>query len=175
MPEQIKAEIIKLLPRLRKFAIGLTGSPDRGEELVQETCLKAITNAHQWQRGTRLDSWMFRIAKNQWIDTLRAGRRFDDAAPIDEMALPDNESLENSAFSRHHHFAVRAAVANLPPEQRAVVALVCIEGCSYREAADILETPIGTVMSRLARARRSLHQTLYGEDETSEEEISRHA
>lgn len=173
MAETIKKEMIAMLPRLKRFAFALTGCQDRGEELVQEACLKAIARLDQWERGTRLDRWMFRIAQNQWIDTIRANRRFQDAGPVDDMALPDLDSVGNSAFSHNHHRAIRAAVADLPPEQSAIIALVCIDGRSYREAADILDMPIGTVMSRLARARKSLHQTLYG-DETHEEEAASH-
>ncbi|MBC8050350.1 MAG: RNA polymerase sigma factor [Chitinophagales bacterium] len=174
MTEAIKKEIIAILPKLRRFAFALTGCSDRGEELVQQTCLKALDRINQWERGTRLDRWMFRIAQNQWIDTIRASRRFQNAGPIEDLALPDLSSAGNSAFSHHHHRAIQTAVAGLPDEQRAVVALICVEGCSYREAADILDAPIGTVMSRLSRARKNLHKSLYGDDEIYEEEVRRH-
>lgn len=167
MADDIRDLIIEMLPRLRRFAFALTGSQDRGEDLVQETCLKALARADQWQSGTRLDSWMFRIAQNQWIDTLRRGARYADTTP-EELALADEASLGNTAASRHEQHAVRVAVAALPPDQRVAVALVCIDGLSYREAAETLDIPIGTVMSRLARARKSLHKTLYGEDAASE-------
>ncbi len=169
MAEHVKERIVAYLPRLRRFAFALTGCPDRGEDLLQETCAKAIANAGQWQAGTRLDSWLFRIAQNHWIDTLRASRAAHEGVPIEDMPLPDQDSAGNSAFAQHHHRAIRSAVSALPPDQRAVVALVCIEGFAYREAAEILDLPIGTVMSRLARARKSLHQRLYGDEDAAED------
>lgn len=175
MAEDVRKRIVTHLPKLRRFALALTGCPDRGEDLLQETCLKAIARADQWREGTRLDSWLYRIAQNQWIDTLRSGRAMQDAVPIDETPIADGESVGNSAFSRHHQRAIREAVSALPPDQRAVVALVCVEGLAYREAAEVLDLPIGTVMSRLARARKSLHQTLYGDDETAGAGSNTHA
>jgi RNA polymerase sigma-70 factor (ECF subfamily) len=175
LSESMKEEIVRLLPRLRRFALALTGCPDLGEELTQETCLKALAKSSQWRPGTRLDSWLFRIAQNGWIDGWRARRRFGEAEALDEQPLADATSAELSAFSRHRDLAVRRAVAALPPEQRAVVALVCVEGYAYREAAEILAIPIGTVMSRLARARQTLHEALYGRDEDWAQEKKSHA
>jgi RNA polymerase sigma-70 factor, ECF subfamily len=160
----VKAKIVEELPKLRKFALALTGCPDRGEELSQETCAKALARAHQWREGTRLDSWLYRIAQNHWIDTMRSSHHRRAVVPIDDVPIADDASATNSAFSQHQHHAIREAVAALPEDQRVVVALVCIQGCAYREAADILEIPVGTVMSRLARARKSLHRKLYGDD-----------
>jgi RNA polymerase sigma-70 factor (ECF subfamily) len=160
---EFREQMIAMLPRLRKFAFALTGS----EDLVQETCVKALGRAHQWQPGTQLDSWLYRIAQNQWIDTIRAGRRYA-VTPPDEASLPDERSANLSAAANHEHRSIRLAVGELPPEQRAVVALVCINGCSYRETSDILEIPIGTVMSRLARARKALHDTLYSGETVAE-------
>ncbi len=171
MTDDVRDRMIEMLPRLRRFAFALTGCQDRGEDLVQETCVKALGRADQWQPGTRFDSWMFRIAKNQWIDTLRLGARYS-GIPLEKLPVVDAASAHNSAAVRHEHHAVRAAVNALPPEQRAIVALVCIDGFSYREAAETLAVPIGTVMSRLARARKSLDLSLYGEEPASETHVS---
>lgn len=174
MPEDIRDRIIPLLPRLRRFAFTLTGCQDRGEDLVQETCVKAIARAAQWQAGTRLDSWLFRIAQNHWIDTVRAAAPMQDAVNLDDVSVVDL-GANHSADTRHHLHAVRVAVSALPAEQRAVVALVCVEGFAYREAAEILDLPIGTVMSRLARARKALHRTLYGDEDITQREVSANA
>lgn len=157
MSDDIRAEIAALVPRLRRFAYALSGNRDEGDDLVQTACLKALSRLDQYQRGTRLDSWMFRIIQTTHIDALR--RRKRQASPV-EPELLERQSDEGREADRHEHRLLlartRAAIAELPEDQRAVMALVAIEGYSYREAAEILETPIGTVMSRLARARARL-------------------
>ncbi len=92
---------------------------------------------------------------------MRAGAKFAGTPP-DEENIPDNGSQSMSAADRHEHYAVRRAVSELPSDQRVLIALICISGYGYREASEILGIPIGTVMSRLARARRTLHAALYG-------------
>lgn len=174
MANDIKDRIVAFLPRLRRFAFTLTGCPDRAEDLLQDTCVKAIARSDQWQDGTRLDSWLFRIAQNHWIDTVRAAEPLKGAVALDDLSLPDNRTI-HSAGARHHHYALRAAVGALPPEQRTVIALVCVEGFSYSEAAEILELPVGTVMSRLSRGRKALHSRLYGDDDSTQEEVPAHA
>ncbi len=171
MTIDIRDEIIAALPRLRKFAFALTGCPDRAEDLVQDTCVRALDRAHQWQAGTRMDSWLYRIAQNRWIDMMRS-RANKSEARLDEAQLPDERSASVSPAGRHEHNAVRRSVAALPAEQRAIVALVCVNGCSYREASEILDIPIGTVMSRLARARKTIHRDLYGEEAEPERSAS---
>ena len=157
MSDDIRAEIAALVPRLRRFAYALSGNRDEGDDLVQQACLKALSRLDQYQRGTRLDSWMFRIIQTTHIDALR--RRKRQASPV-EPELLERQSDEGREADRQEHRLLlartRAAIAELPEEQRAVMALVAIEGYSYREAAEILETPVGTVMSRLARARARL-------------------
>jgi RNA polymerase sigma-70 factor (ECF subfamily) len=153
-----------MLPRLRRFALGLTGSIDEGDDVVQSACERALARAHQWQPGTRLDSWMYRIVQNAWIDRCRAGRYRE--APVDDEILAQAEGgdLASEIESRSSLAAVRRLVAALPEEQRTVLMLVTVEGLSYKEAAAVLEVPIGTVMSRLARARLTLGKALNGED-----------
>jgi len=164
MDPAIQAELVALLPRLRRFARGLAGVPDQADDLVQAACERAIARIHQWTPGTRLDSWMFRIIQTIWLDQTRAQRvrtgegRIDAGSPIVEAELSFDGAREMETQLTHD--AVRRAMARLPADQRAVVMLVCVEGQSYKEAADTLAVPIGTVMSRLSRARGALARQL---------------
>ena len=163
MTDEFRTRMVELLPRLRRFAVALTGDLDQGDDLVQETCMRALSRVDQWQPGTRLDSWMYRIAQNLWLDRMRAKRVRGvqvDVEAADLLASPNGRSVVESRLTLQ---AVAAAMEHLPDEQRALIALVCIDGLSYKEAAEITQTPIGTVMSRLARARRELHARLEGE------------
>jgi RNA polymerase sigma-70 factor (ECF subfamily) len=149
-----------IVPRLRRFAYGLTGSIDAGDDLVQSTCERALSRLHLWQPGTRLDSWMYRIMQNLWIDELRSGRRREIATDSDELDAMVGGDAEREVGVRLDLAAVRRHIAGLPPDQRAVLLLVSVDGLSYKEAAAVLEVPIGTVMSRLARARLALARAL---------------
>ncbi len=160
MPQDVTSELVALLPRLRRFAVGLTGSRDEADELVQGACERALSRLHQWQPGTRLDSWLYRITQSMWIDELRRRRTRGPSVSTDAL-----ESLASS--DGRHESEVRltleqalAAVGRLPYEQRVVILLVCVEGLSYREVAEVLEIELGTVTSRLARARQKLRELL---------------
>jgi len=157
--DQVRHQMVQLLPRLRRFAIALTGSAADGDDLVQDTLERALKNLHAWEPGTRLDSWMFRIAKNRFIDNRRAASRRKtvalDAAEQD-AALDGERVLQSQLAFRDTAKALQA----LPAEQRQAVALVLVDGLSYREAADILEIPIGTLTSRISRAREALMAAL---------------
>lgn len=161
MSQQVKAEMVSLLPRLRRFAYGLTGSLDDGDDLTQAACEKALRSLDRFTPGTRLDSWMYRIAQNLWIDRRRSqqAQREQSLAPADMEALAVADAARE--MDRRLDLAdVRREVALLSDDQRAVLLLVSVEGCGYRQAAEILEIPIGTVMSRLARARLALGRAL---------------
>ncbi len=155
-----RAQIVSLLPRLRRFARGLTSDRHLADDLVQSACLKALERWHQWQPGTSLASWLFRIVQNTWIDEFRARAR--QPVDEDEDALLDLPGDDGRAIveRRSELRAVRRAIADLPEDQRAVLMLVTVDGLSYQEAADALGIPMGTVMSRLARARVRLTDTL---------------
>ena len=155
--QPLKAEIAALLPRLRRFARTLTNAQrDDADDLVQLAVEKALTRLSQWQPGTRVDSWMFRIMQNAWIDEIRSRQRRAETA-LDEDGLEALAPVEPGRLAEQ--LALRRAIASLGEEQRAVVGLVLVEGLSYAEAAEVLGWPIGTVTSRLARAREQL-QTL---------------
>jgi RNA polymerase sigma-70 factor (ECF subfamily) len=155
--------MVALLPRLRRFAYALTGSLDEGDDVVQSACERALSRLHQWQPGTRLDSWMFRIVQTTWIDRVRARRvRAEDADPL----LLERQPANDHGPEVEHRLLLartRAAMAHLPEDQRSVLALVSVDGLSYREAAEALGVPIGTVMSRLARGRARLYKLVHGE------------
>ena len=167
MREQVRLELVSLVPRLRRFGYALTGSIDDGDDLVQSACERALTRLDQFAPGTRLDSWMFRIMQNLWTDHKRSPRprREISAQPADLETLVVGDA-EREIEGRLFLAEVRRAVAELPAEQRSVLAVVCVEGLSYREAAAVLDIPIGTVMSRLSRARLAVGQAL-GEGTTA--------
>lgn len=166
MDKRTKAEMIALLPRLRRFARGLTGSEEEADDLVQAACERAIQRIGQWQPGTRLDSWMFRIMQNLWIDAIRMGKlRGSHLSIVDpESQQAPGMDGEQATMNRLTLEAVRRGVQRLPPDQRSVLLLVCVEGSSYKEAADTLGIPVGTVMSRLSRARLALNRMVGGPD-----------
>lgn len=148
-------QLIAVLPRLRRFARGLAGSAVEADDLVQAACERALARRHQFQEGTRFDSWMFRIVQTIWIDQIRAREvRKEDGELIDGRHGSDEPVRR--AEARLALDEVRRAVQRLPPDQRAALLLVTVEGLSYREAATVAGVPIGTIMSRLARARAAL-------------------
>ena len=160
----LKRELSSLLPRLRRFALGLCTSRDDADDLVQIALERALVRLDTFQPGTRLDSWMFRIIRNARIDQVRQERVRPAQYSLDEG--------ENGSYLPHVPSGIESAVAletvlesmrNLSDDHREIITLVCIEGMRYREAADILGVSLGTVMSRLARARINLLRQL-GDD-----------
>jgi RNA polymerase sigma-70 factor (ECF subfamily) len=157
MTEGIRREMVALLPRLRRFAYAVSGSLDEADDLVQEGCERALSRLDQFEAGSRLDSWMFRIIQNVWIDRRRAHvRRSTDNDMEALAAVPHDARIIEQTEARSTLSIVRREVARLPDEQRLVLSLIVVDGLTYQEAASILEIPIGTVMSRLARARKRL-------------------
>lgn len=158
--DSFQTEMLTLLPRLRRMARVLAWEPADADDLTQLTVERALLRRDQWRPGTRLDSWMFRIMRNAWIDEARSRQRHGRVlAPPEAGALaadPGAPSLE----ARLEATAVERALGALPEDQRVAVALVLIEGLSYQEAADSLEVPIGTLTSRLARGRATLQTAL---------------
>jgi RNA polymerase sigma-70 factor (ECF subfamily) len=146
-------EITSLLPRLRRFARTVTRNPEDADDLVQIALERAISRQAQWQEGTRLDSWIFTIMRNAWIDEVRARtRRAEILAPEEEGEHVGIDTMGNHIEA----LAVQNAMEQLNDEQRMAVALVLVEGMPYKEAAEVLGIPIGTLTSRLARGRETL-------------------
>ncbi|MBV8033611.1 RNA polymerase sigma factor [Roseateles sp.] len=163
MPDSLpslRQEIAALLPRLRRFGRTLAHSREDADDLVQVAIEKALTHTDRWTPGTRLDSWMFRIMQNAWIDELRARERRGQTLLPEEAGVDVGDGAATG--SQLDAILVRKAVARLSDEHRSIVGLVLIEGQSYQEAAETLGLPVGTVTSRLARAREAL-QALLGE------------
>jgi RNA polymerase sigma-70 factor, ECF subfamily len=157
--------MIAFLPRLSRFAYSLTGNAEQRDDLVQDTCLRAWARRDQWQAGTRLESWMFRIAQNLWRDRLRTEKFRGEHVDIETVDLDTGGSaLHTDGLSEAETRLALADVVRglmqLPAEHRVVIALVCVENLTYQEAADVLELPVGTIMSRLARARLALHDAI---------------
>jgi RNA polymerase sigma-70 factor, ECF subfamily len=147
-----------LYPRLWRYCLALTGARDHAQDLAQTACLRAIEKAHLFETGTRLDFWLFRLTQRVWLNELRARvvRQQGGLVPIDDVELPDAApDPEMNIFARQ----VFSQVMGLPEAQRTAVILVYVEGLSYKEASDVMEVPIGTIMSRLAAARQKITDT----------------
>jgi RNA polymerase sigma-70 factor (ECF subfamily) len=156
----IEQQLVGLLPRLRRFAIGLSASVDEGDDLTQAACLRALERYEQWEPGTRLDSWVFRIIHTIWLDRRKsAAVRLVDTNS-DALLQKAGPSIIELIEAREELRIAWQAISALPAEQREVLLLVTVEGLSYQEAADVLEIPIGTVMSRLARGRISVAKSI---------------
>ena len=146
-----------LLPRLRRFARALTRHPQDADDLVQLAVERALTRSTQWRPDSSLTNWMLAIVRNAWIDETRARHRRD------AVLVPENEAVEvgDTGTDRDiEWWSIQSALGRLPEEQRLAVALVLVEGLSYREAAQVMEVPIGTLTSRLARGRVALQSIL---------------
>lgn len=158
--EQWRDEIVALLPRLRRFAYALTSSAVDADDLLQATVEKALLKYEHFEQGTDLDKWMFRMCKNLWIDEWRSRRvRGPSVDPQDLISEPSFDG-EQHQVDRLSMSEVTRAMNELKEEQKMVLALVAIEGYSYKEVSKMLDLPIGTVMSRLARARKALEEKL---------------
>jgi len=155
-PLSFEDELTTLLPRLRRFAHALARDGSDADDLAQATIERALRSKAQWQPGTSLHGWCCRIMRNLWIDTARSrGRRAAYEAPEEageQVGSDPRAAIEASVDLKR----IMAAMSRLPDEQREVVALILIEGFGYREAAEMLDLPIGTVSSRLVRGRNAL-------------------
>lgn len=153
--DHIKSELTGLLPRLQRYARNLSFSDVDADELVQSTCLRVLEKHHQFQPGTNFDRWAFTVmssVRNNHLRSLRPQESLSD----NEDTLPDTANTETTTY----HSQVLGMVQNLGMAHKQVMLLVYVEGFSYQETADILNVPIGTVMSRIARARTKLAKHL---------------
>lgn len=145
----LQQDLVALLPRLRRFARALTRDRSDADDLVQLSMERALRRAHQFRPGLKLENWVFGIMKHAWIDELRAGKR--------RSAVILNEPADVAGTSEPETvIALREAFELLPQDQRLAVALVLVEGLSYRDAAEVAGVPEGTLTSRVARGRAVL-------------------
>jgi RNA polymerase sigma-70 factor (ECF subfamily) len=161
MPLDIAELLVALLPRLRRYALVLARADDVADDLVQAACERALATERGPADGAPFDAWMFRIVRNLWIDRGRRqqteGVQVEIDDHLEELGAADSAAdTADITDTRRTLARVRGAIDALPDDQRELLLLVCGEGMTYREAADVLGVPIGTVMSRLARGRARL-------------------
>lgn len=156
-------QLIELIPRMRRFATGLSGSSAWGDDLVQTACERLLLRKDSLKADTRLDSWMYQVIRNLHIDGIRAqsvrDRNAEEVKQVADLRLVSTDPMDN-----HMRLSeVQEAMQQLSEEHRSALMLICVEGLSYKEAAEVLQVPMGTVTSRLVRARKALVDTLGGE------------
>jgi len=169
--KNIQEIIVEILPRLRRYAIALTKSQVDADDLVQETCWRALSKADQWDPSQELGRWVFGIAHNAWVSEIRKRkvRTGTGAVPSEDSCGAFSESLiakENADDVASLNDVLRV-VLSLPEAQSVTLLLVAAEGFTYREVADHLNIPVGTVMSRISKARQEVKRLLQ-ESNTSE-------
>jgi RNA polymerase sigma-70 factor (ECF subfamily) len=159
--DDLRAGLLAVLPKLRRFALSLTGTSADADDLVQNACEKVLRHGSQLRDRTRIDAWMYGIMRNVWVDETRSRRvrRSEHLDSVPEMAGQDGTATTEGKLGLAE---VRRALARLPEEQRSILMLVCVDGLSYHESADVLGVPLGTVMSRLSRGRQALNEILNG-------------
>lgn len=159
MADDIRRALTAVLPRLRRFGLALTGSAADTDDLVQNTCERALRHADQLRELARLDAWLYGIMRNLWFDEMRHRkvRRHDEIEAASDVIGEDGQATADGRITLE---VVRRAMSQLPADQRVVLMLVCVDGLSYKEAAEVLGIPVGTIMSRLSRARQDLHARL---------------
>ena len=154
----------KEIPRLRRYAGALTRDSNRADDLVQDTLMRGIAKAHLWQAGTDIRAWLFTIMHNQYVNNIRRAMREEATVDVDQVAATLAATTDPTASRQLSELDV--ALGHLSKGQREVVLLVGLEGMSYDEAAKILRVPIGTVRSRLGRAREALRLLIGIDEET---------
>ena len=157
---RLREELVQWMPNLRAFALSLTQSAQHADDLVQDTLLKALSNLDRFQEGTNLRAWLFTILRNSFYNNIRY-QKYHQTAPLDE-AGPANVGIGNTQEKYLEFKDVLVGLSKLVPEQREAIILVAAEGLSYEEAAVIANCPVGTVKSRLSRARQRLEEYMNG-------------
>lgn len=155
-----EAEFRAVYPRLRRFAFSLTGQAADADDLLQQASERALRKFAKFEPGTRFDSWIFQLTRNLWIDTVRARGRRATREVAQEAGLGVGHDPRPATHAAIDLQTAMRAMSKLPEEQREVVALILIEGMGYRETAEMLDLPIGTVSSRLVRGRKALLEML---------------
>jgi RNA polymerase sigma-70 factor, ECF subfamily len=166
---RFEAEVLPLLDRLYSAALRYTRDPTDAEDLVQETVAKAYRSFHQYRPGTNLKAWLYRVLHTTYISMYRKAQRrpqeslqdeIDDFSFYDQLARSGTGSAEHEVLQALTADEIKQAMADLPETFRMAVYLADVEGFAYREIAEIMDTPVGTVMSRLHRGRKALQKAL---------------
>jgi RNA polymerase sigma-70 factor (ECF subfamily) len=172
--DRFEEQAMEFMPSLYAAALRMTRNPADAEDLVQETYLKAYRGFHGFEQGTNLKAWLYRILTNTYINTYRAKKRRPDESDLEDVedlylyrrlggleAATMGRSAEDQLLDTYTDDEVKAALESLPEQFRMAVLLADVEGFAYKEIAEILDIPIGTVMSRLHRGRKGLQKKLY--------------
>jgi RNA polymerase sigma-70 factor (ECF subfamily) len=155
--DDVKDLIEAEIPRLRRYAYALLRNPINADDLVQETLVRALAKAHLWQKGTNLRAWLFTMLHHLHVNTVRKAARIGEVIPIEDAV---NLGCEPSQTTVIELSELKQAMVQLPEEQRVALLLIGLEGMHYGEVAAIAEVPVGTVRSRLSRARATLREML---------------
>jgi RNA polymerase sigma-70 factor (ECF subfamily) len=155
---RLRMELVKWLPNLRAFALSLTQRSQTADDLVQDTLERALSNLDKFQEGTNLRAWLFTILRNRFFNDIRY-QKYHQTTPLDEVGSANFAVLATQ--EKYLEFKdMLVALNKLAPEQREAIILVAAEGLSYEEAAEVCKCPVGTVKSRLSRARQRLEEHL---------------
>jgi len=163
--DRLRRQLVGLLPRMRNFARSLTKDTDQADELVQSACERALKRFDQFREESRLDSWLYRIIHTRWIDTVRRRAARDTNLILLHRRTANGDAVDRADLRMAAMLDVEKAFDSLADEHRAAITLVCVEGFSYEEAAEVLNVAVGTVASRVARARVRLAEVLHGSRE----------
>ena len=155
-----ESDLLAILPRLRRFAVSLSRDRADADDLCQAALERGLRAREQWQPGTRLDSWMYRIMRNLWIDEARSRQRAMRTFAPEEAGEHVGYAGDQDVEAHVTLSDVDRAMQALPDDQREAIALVLVEGLSYKEAASIMGVPMGTLTSRLGRGRGALIELL---------------
>ena len=158
---KLRDELVKWIPNLRAFALSLTQSAQHSDDLVQDTLVKALSNLDKFEMGTNLRAWLFTILRNSFYNEIRH-KKYRQTTTLDEID-PGAIDLRATQEKYIEFQDVLKSLSRLVPEQREAIILIAAEGLSYEEAATICKCPVGTVKSRLSRARRRLEEYTSGE------------
>lgn len=157
----LRDELVRWIPNLRAFAMSLSSGAQQADDLVQETLLKALANLDKFQKGTNMKAWLFTILRNSFYNDVRY-QKYHQTSPLDDVT-PANLKAVASQDKYIEFKDVLRGLGTLVPEQREAIILIAAEGLSYEEAAAICGCPVGTVKSRLSRARQRLSEYVQGD------------
>lgn len=153
--EEFRQRLIDMLPTLRRYCYALTADRHNADDLLQASVEKALQRWQQFQLGTEFERWMYRLCRNHWIDTMRTNKPTEEFQE-ESMAQDATANPESLTISQTLLDQLQGRISKLSEGLRMALYLVAVEGRSYQEAAEILDVPIGTIMSRIARARQQL-------------------